>query len=274
MQEEIPTDSDADSVKDVNLKPKKRATRSKTMDPSQLPSATPKEDQKEEKKDIEKTEEISIPVMEERKEKEEMQKIEKQDSHSSLAATGDFVSVMNDSRLLRHYNLRHRVQPMTPPVQPAPSTAILLSSDEEAEILSRRPMRKGRSPHRKVGVAPDPPTENYSVLKSTVKYTVSIKEGDLLVRKVGQEEETTKMVTPTVEDKVVVPIAEQDKASEPLISDIEEDTTEITTSTLSHASTENRYPIWMSLNCAEFLLAMLVTALLFVSYWCWNSDVC
>jgi len=208
--------------------------------------------------------------MEEPKEKVEL---EKQDSHSALAATGDYVSTMKGSKLVRHYNLRHRIQPMTPPVQPEPSAAILLSSDEEAELLSRRPVRKGRSPHRKIGVAPDPPSTNYSLLKSTVKYTVSIKEGDLLVRKVEQEE-TTEMAPPTIEDKVVTPVAEQDKASEPLISDVEEDTTETTTSTVSHDSMESRYPIWMRLNCAEFLLAMLITALVFISYWCWNSDVC
>ncbi|XP_065915292.1 M-phase phosphoprotein 8-like [Dysidea avara] len=272
-EEEIPTDSDADSVKDVNVKPKKRATRRKMMDPGQLPSVTTKEEQKEDQKVVEKTEEVSVPIMEEPKEKRETEKIEKQDSYSALVATGDFIGAMDDSRLLRHYNLRHRIQPMTPPVQPAPSTSILLSSDEEAEILSRRPMRKGRSPHRNVGVAPDPPTENYSILKSTAKYTVSIKEGDLLVRKVEQEA-TTKMVAPAVEDKVVTPVAEQDKASEPLISDVEEDTTETTTTTVSHVSRESRYPLWMRLNCAEFLLSMLITALLFITYWCWNSDVC
>ena len=243
------------------------------MDPGQLPSVTTKEEQKEDQKVVEKTEEVSVPIMEEPKEKRETEKIEKQDSYSALVATGDFIGAMDDSRLLRHYNLRHRIQPMTPPVQPAPSTSILLSSDEEAEILSRRPMRKGRSPHRNVGVAPDPPTENYSILKSTAKYTVSIKEGDLLVRKVEQEA-TTKMVAPAVEDKVVTPVAEQDKASEPLISDVEEDTTETTTTTVSHVSRESRYPLWMRLNCAEFLLSMLITALLFITYWCWNSDVC
>lgn len=250
------------------MKPKKRITRKvqKSGDPSQLPTLATKEEQKE----VEKTEEVSVQVMTE--EKKETEKIKRQDSHSALAATGDFNGAKDDSRLTRQYNLRNRIQPMTPPVQPTPSMSILLSSDEEAEMLSRRPMRKGRSPHRSIGVATDPPAENtqYSVLKTTAKYTVSIKEGDLLIRKVEQEE-TTKTVAPAVEDEVVTPVAEQDKASEPLISDVEEDTTE---TTVSHVSEERRYPEWMGLNCAEFLLAMLITALLFISYWCWNSDVC
>lgn len=206
------------------------------------------------------------------KEDTEQKAVIKRNSYSSLVATGDLTdnSLNNAQQMLKSYELRNRqVQPMEEPSHPIPSTSIL-SSDEETEILSRRPVRKGRSPHRKIGVAPDPVEDNekpQSLVRTSAKYKVSVQEGNLLVRKFEQEAKEPIEAATFEEDKEVKP-------TEPVISDVEEE--EITTPSQEVVSptTTQAYPNWMHLNCAEFLLALLLTALLTIMYWCWNSDVC
>lgn len=203
----------------------------------------------------------------------------KRRSHSNLVATGDLLeNVLNNSQVLRNYDFRQRVQPMEPPVHPTPSASILLSSDDEAEILSRRPVRRGRPPRKKIEVAPGPTegTEKpYAVVKSLAKYKVTVQEGNLLVRKHGAKEPTE---AATFKD-------EEMKPTEPIISDVEEEeeivapsqvvvSAAASTSSTSTTATYAPPPRWMYLNCAEFLLALVLTALLFITYWCWNSDVC
>lgn len=206
------------------------------------------------------------------KENKDKKRVYKRHSHASLVATGDLVNSVAD-KMHRTYDLRQRVQPMEPPSHPVPSSSILLSSDEEAEILARHPVRKGRSPHRKIGVAPDPVQDSeksHTTVKSFSKYKVSVQEGNLLVRK--EAKEPTEAAT-YKEDEGVKPV-------EPIISDVEEEETVtpsqvvVSAAATSSTSTFPPPPKWMYLNSAEFLLALLLTALLFVTYWCWNSDVC
>ena len=205
-------------------------------------------------------------------------KVYKRRSHSNLVATGSSIgNILDDTQMHKSYHLRQRVQPMTPPVHPTPSSSMLLSSDEEAEILSRRPVRKGRSPHRKIDVAPDPSEGDkkpYTVVKSLSKYKVTVQEGNLLVRR-QEAKEPTEAATHKDDEKEVKP-------AEPIISDVEEEevvtpSQVVVSAAASTTATNATYPAapkWMYLNCAEFLLAMLLTALFFITYWCWNSDVC
>lgn len=216
------------------------------------------------------------------KEVKEKKKSATRRSHPNLVATGDSIdNIVDNAQMPKSYDLRHRVQPIAPPVHPAPSSSILLSSDEEAEILSHHLVRKGRSPHRKIEVAPDPTEENerpYTVVKQVAMYKVSVQEGNLLVRKHKAKEPTESATFKEDEEEV--------KPPEPIISDVEEE--EIVTpsqvvvsaaasTTSSGTNTTTTYPAppkWMYFNSAEFLLALLLTALLFITYWCWNSDVC
>ena len=206
-------------------------------------------------------------------------RVYKRHSHSNLVATASsnlIDNIVKDAQVHKNYDLRHRVQPMTPPVHPMPSSSILLSSDEEAEILSRRPVRRGRAPYRKIGVAPDPTEGNekpHTVVKSLSKYKVTVQEGNLLVRK-HEATEPTEAATHKDDEK------EEMKPADPIISDVEEEEEVVAPSQVvvsaaaSTSSTHPAAPKWMYLNTAEFLLAMVLTALLFITYWCWNSDVC
>ena len=209
-------------------------------------------------------------------------RVYKRHSHSNLVATASsnlIDNIVEDTQVYKNYDLRHRVQPMAPPVHPMPSSSILLSSDEEAEILSRQPVRRGRSPYRKIGVAPDPTESSekpHTVVKSLSKYKVTVQEGNLLVRKHAATE-PTEAATHKDDEK------EEMKPAEPIISDVEEEEEVVApsqvvvsaaASTTAANTTYPAAPKWMYLNTAEFLLAIVLTALLFITYWCWNSDVC
>lgn len=262
----IPQDSDTESNKDLNVK-------HSMTDNADKAHVEKEEDLVEEKESMQQVKHHSqsnvIAVGDTSKQSEVKKRMYKRHSHSNIVATGNLIDSIDDVQMLKNYDFRHRVQPMVPPLHPTPSTSILLSSDEEAEILSRHPVRKGRSPHRKIGVAPDSAEDNekpYSVVKSVAKYRVSLQEGNLLVRKLDKEAEKPTEAVTFKEDEEVK------KVAEPIISDVEEE--EIVTPPQVVVSATTAPPKWMHLNSAEFLFALLLTTLLFITYWCWNSDVC
>lgn len=287
LQTATPQDSDAESNKDFDVDSNDKV-------PVQAP--TENKDLVQVKKRTQQIKRRSQPnVMVAEEADKEKKRVYKRHSHTNLVTTGSLIENMVDNiQGLKSYDLRHRVQPMAPPLHPVPSTSIMLSSDEEAETLSRRP--RGRPPHRKSGVAPDsadndvqrdhPPHREssvalegnekpYTVVKSVSKYKVSVQEGNLLVRK-QEAKEPTEAANFKQDEEV--------KPAEPIISDVEEEeivtpsqtvtSTATTTTTTASTTTYPPAPKWMYFNCAEFLLALLITALLFITYWCWNSDVC
>ena len=214
--------------------------------------------------------------------KEDMKKrVYKRRSHASLVATGDLIdNFIDDTQMRKTYDLRQRVQPMPPPVHPAPSTAMLLSSDEEAETLLRYPVRRGHPSLKKVIATPEPKIvlstniddKQHTVVKSVAKYKVTVQKGNLLVRK-QEAKEPTEAATLKQDEEV--------KPTEPIVSDVEEEEIvrpsqpAVTTPTAVATTTSfPSAPRWMYFNCAEFLLALLITALLFITHWCWNSDIC
>jgi len=268
----VPQDSDTESNKDLNIE----HSTVDNIDNDDKTLIEKKEDLVVEKKRTQQIKHHSrsnMMTVEDTSEQNGVKKrVVKRRSHSNIVATGNLIdNVVDNAQVLKSYDLRHRVQPMAAPLHPTPSTSILLSSDEEAEILSRHPVRKGRSPHRKIGIAPDSAEDNerpYTVVKSVAKYKVSLQKGNLLVKKLDKEAEKPTEATTFKEDEEV-------KAVEPIVSDVEEEET-ITPPqvVVSTATTPPDPPKWMHLNSAEFLFALLLTALLFITYWCWNSDVC
>ena len=270
-----PQDSDAESNKDFDVKHSMVDNNDEVAD--QAP--TEAKDLVQEKKRTQQIKRRSQPnVMIAEDADKEKKRVYKRRSHTDLVATGNLIeNIVDDSLMPKSYDLRQRVQPMVPPLHPVPSTSVLLSSDEEAEILSRHPVQRGRPPHRKSSVALDPTEDNdkpYTVVKSVSKYRVSVQEGNLLVRK-QIAKEPTEAATFKQDEEV--------KPAEPIISDVEEEETVTPSQTVASAAAATTTtttatfppaPKWMYFNCAEFLLALLITALLFITYWCWNSDVC
>ena len=224
----------------------------------------------------------NVMVAEDASKEDMKERVYKRRSHASLVATGDLIdNVIDNTQMVKTYDLRQRVQPMAPPEHPVPSSAMLLSSDEEAETLSRRSVRRGRTPLKKVTATPEPKIipstntddEQHTVVKSVARYKVTVQKGNLLVRK-QEAKEPTEAATLKQDEEV--------KPTEPIISDVEEEEEIVTplqtaVAAPSAAATTAGFPSaprWMYFNCAEFLLALLITALLFITHWCWNSDIC
>ena len=293
LQMTTPQDSDAESNKDFDAD---------NNDKIAVQAPTEAKDLKKRTQQIKRRSQPNVMVAEEAD--KEKKTVHERRSHANLVTSGSLIdNIVDNSQVLKSYDLRQRVQPMAPPLHPVPSTSTMLSSDEEAEILSRRPVRRGRPPHVKTGVAPESTDNNvqrdhpphressvplegnekpYTVVKSVSTYKVSVQEGNLLVRK-QEAKEPTEAANFKQDEEV--------KPAEPIISDVEEEeivtpsqtvtstaaTTTTASTTTTTTTTTTTYPLapkWMYFNSAEFLLALLVTALLFITYWCWNSDVC
>ena len=288
LQTATPQDSDAESNKDFDVDNTDSNNKVAVQAPTEAKDLVRV---KKRTQQIKRRSQPNVMVAEEAD--KEKKRVNKRRSHTNIVATGSLIdNIVDNSQVLKGYDLRQRVQPMAQPLHPVPSTSIMLSSDEEAEVLSRRPVRRdhrksgvvpdstegnvqrGRPPHRESSVALEGNEKQYTVVKSVSKYKVSVQEGNLLVRK-----QEAKEPTEAANSK-----QEEVKPAEPIISDVEEEeivtpsqtetSTATTTTTTASTTSYPPAPKWMYFNSAEFLLALLITALLFITYWCWNSDVC